>query len=439
MMTWTDEQIDQWCLALHTYRKDSVARAEATELQTLRHHVRQDMLRHLASFLECQSTLQEFNAVFQRQTHYDWNVFGVRGMSGGLFLNKLVKYIPQNAQLTQELRVALSVPEDARQGQYWMQALMLFLEGMIATGQIRRSQLQPARFPFFLSAWWHIQDEEKWPRFASHLRQSILHVLPLTDPVANQIELYFAFRERFLALKESFGISAWELEHFLIWQAQQEQAYAPTLKQKRREQEKYRMSEPGKIGRGNLPSGQARRIYLQWLLAKIGKKVGYQVWIARQDHGKSWNNESFQQLSIPSLPFAEENPAQVQLENMAILWLQKNEVIVAYEIDPKSTEIVTSLLRLYDFGIACAKRQLQLCLVLPKQHFGQACFELSRPLFHQQREKLRCVLMSIEDLANQAEHILRWATNPVVIEALLFSPENAQEERVKEAESINQV
>src|SRR5713101_6792571 len=110
------------------------------------------------------------------------------------------------------------MPNDVREGRYRMQALVLFLEGMIATGQIHRSQLQPARFPFFLSAWWHIQDEEQWPRFAGHFRQSIFQGLPLLDPAVNQIELYFAYRERFLTLKESFGISAWELEHFLMWQ-----------------------------------------------------------------------------------------------------------------------------------------------------------------------------------------------------------------------------
>jgi hypothetical protein len=412
MMTWTDEQIDQWCLALRTYREDSVAKANALELQALRDRARQEMLLSLTYFLESQSTLQDLNAIFQQQTHYGWNVFGIRGMSGGMFFNKLIKYIPHTEQLTQQLRVALPIPTDIREGRYRMQALVLFLEGMIATGQIHRSQLQPARFPFFLSAWWHIQDEEQWPRFAGKLRQNIFQGLPLSDPVMNQIELYFAFRERFLALKESFGISAWELEHFLIWQEQQK--------------EKDTMSESRKTGRGNLPNGQTRRLHLQWLLAKIGNKVGYEVWIAQQDREKSWNGESFQDLSISSLPFAESGTLKIQLENVAVLWLRKNEVITAYEIDPKSTEIVTCLLHLYDFGVACAKRQLQLCLVLPKQYFDQASFELARPLFRQQREKLRCALMSIEDLASQGEHILRWATSPEIIEDLLFSPENIQ-------------
>jgi hypothetical protein len=425
MMTWTDEQIDQWCLALQAYREDSDTKANALELRALRDRARQEMLLSLTCFLEGQSTLQDFNAIFQQQTHYSWNVFGVRGMSGGMFFNKLIKHIPRNEQLTQQLQMALPVPKDVREGRYQMQALVLFLEGMIATGQTHRSQLQPARFPFFLSAWWHIQDEEQWPRFAGNLRQNIFQGLPLSNPVVNQIDLYFAFRERFLALKESFGISAWELEHFLVWQEEQKKKSEDTPKFDQK-QEKHAMSESRNAGRKTLPSGPDRRLYLQWLLAKIGNNVGYQVWIAQQDHGKSWNGESFQDLSISSLSFAENDTLKTQLENVAVLWLRKNEVITAYEIDPKSTEIVTSLLHLYDFGVTCAKHQLQLCLVLPKQYFEQAFFELARPLFRQQREKLRCALMSIEDLASQGEHILRWATSPTIIENLLFSPDNTQ-------------
>lgn len=186
------------------------------------------------------------------------------------------------------------------------------------------------------------------------------------------------------------------------------------------------MIESGKGGRANLPGGQARRLYLQWLLAKIGKKVGYDVWIARQDHEKIWDGELFPELSIASLPFGERDASQ--LEEVALLWLRKNEVVAAYEIAPKSTAIVPSFLHVYDFGITCAKRPLHLCLVLPKPHFEQACAELSRPLFRQYQERLHWALMGIEDLASQAEHMLRWATSPTVIENLLVFPEQMQEQ-----------
>ncbi|HEU5374073.1 MAG TPA: hypothetical protein VFV38_01415 [Ktedonobacteraceae bacterium] len=239
----------------------------------------------------------------------------------------------------------------------------------------------------------------------------------------NQIELYFAFRERFLALKGFLGISSWELEHFLIWQEQKRREHEQTSGNS---EEKHTIPISGKIQRGNFPHGQARRLYLQWLLAKIGQKVGCQVWIAQQDHEKSWNEEPFKQISISSLPLPENRTPKGFLEEIAVLWLRKNEIVAAYEIDPKSSELITSLLRLYDLGVTFGKSQSQLCLVLPKQQFKQACQELAHPLFRQQQEKQRCVLMSVEDLANQGEHILRWATSPSAIENLLFDPEYTQ-------------
>jgi len=82
-------------------------------------------------------------------------------MSGGMFLNKLVKYTPNEATFAHLLRLMIRAPEDMRDGQRQMQTFVRFLEGLIASQQVLRSQLQPARVPFFLSAWWHMQAPEQ--------------------------------------------------------------------------------------------------------------------------------------------------------------------------------------------------------------------------------------------------------------------------------------
>lgn len=73
----------------------------------------------------------------------------------------------------------------------------------------------------------------------------------------------------------------------------------------------------------------------------------------------------------------------------------------------------------YDFGLTRAKTRTRLCLVLPNQQFEQAHQEFSRPLFRQQQERHQCTLMSEESLTEHGEHILRWATNPAVIEDII--------------------
>src|SRR5260370_32604930 len=158
---WTDEQIDQWYLALEAYREDSEAKVEMAELRILRHRLREKMLQYLTAFLEGRCTLQDFNKASQRQPYYGWYVLEVRGVPGGMFLDKLLKDIPDEEQLAQQLRAAFPAPQDASHGRWWMLDLIFFVEEMIEKGQIRCLQLQPARFPFFLSAWWHLQDEEQ--------------------------------------------------------------------------------------------------------------------------------------------------------------------------------------------------------------------------------------------------------------------------------------
>jgi len=258
---WTDEQIEQWYLALRAYREDSKAKVEMAKLRILRHQLRKEMLHYLTAFLEGRCTLQDFNKASQRQPYYGWYVLEVRGIPGGMFLDKLIKDIPDEEQLGQQLRAAFPAPKDAHYGRWWMQGLVFFLERMIGNGQVSCLQLQPARLPFFLSAWWHLQEEEQWPRFTGYLRQNILTELSLSDSADDQIELYLTFRERFLALKKSFSISAWELEHFLAWQEQR--------MQKREKRTGFGLD---KARRGDLPSSPARRLYLHRIMKNVGLK-----------------------------------------------------------------------------------------------------------------------------------------------------------------------
>ncbi len=115
--------------------------------------VQRAMTHVLQTFLHGSITLQEFNAIFQQKTQHDWNAFHLRGMSGGMFLNKLVKYITDRETLTTHLRAGFRLPEDTRDGQRQMQALTRYLERLIAMNVVTRAQLQPSRVPFLLSAW----------------------------------------------------------------------------------------------------------------------------------------------------------------------------------------------------------------------------------------------------------------------------------------------
>jgi hypothetical protein len=88
------EQIEQWRLIQKTYLEDAEVVKQDQETDLKRSRAQPEMVRLLKSFLEETVKLSEFNAIFQHKTHTTWSIFGLRGMSGGLFLNKLVKHVP---------------------------------------------------------------------------------------------------------------------------------------------------------------------------------------------------------------------------------------------------------------------------------------------------------------------------------------------------------
>ena len=414
--------------------RTAVGQDQAIDLQ--RTCVRQEILQVLNSFLDGSIGLKAFNATFQRRTHSGWNVFHVQGMSGGLFFNQLVQRVPNEETFAHLFRLMIHVPEDRREAQQRLQAFVRFLEELIASQQVQRAQLQPARVPFFQSIWWHIQAQERWPISYGDVRRAILTengALP-SDP----IEAYFSFCTRFLALAQELGLSSWELKHLCRWSVRQYVAPESTRNEKRPTSStpiSSKSSSPPKQScvlarrteiKGQQPANDkggreiiACRTHLQWLLAKIGHKVGCQVWIAASDHNKACNNDRLGDLSLPSLPILADSTFQKVIGKIDVLWLKDQEVIAAYEIEQACTDVSISLLRLYDLKALFPDHQMNMCLVAPQERFEKVQFELSRPSFHMHDMQKYCALISEELLLEQEEHILRWATSPAVIDDLI--------------------
>lgn len=158
--------------------------------------------------------------------------------------------------------------------------------------------------------------------------------------------------------------------------------------------------------------------HLQWLLAKIGLKVGCGVWIAANDHSKVWKRDRLGDLSVKSLPILADSEFHHIVSRIDVLWFQNNEVVAAFEIE-RTTEIYPGLLRLYDLGGLFPKQPMDLCIVAPKERLRKVQFELSRPSLHGHEMRSRCALICEEVLLQHEEHILRWASSPSIIKNLI--------------------
>jgi type II restriction enzyme len=132
---------------------------------------------------------------------------------------------------------------------------------------------------------------------------------------------------------------------------------------------------------------------MQYHLAKLGKALGYKIWIAQNDHKREWNNTKLGEFSLSSLPL--ENVAVSVRDTVSlidVIWLDNSETIVAaFEVE-KSTSIYSGILRLYDLALSTGIRNMY--LVAPDKREKEIKAQLLRPSFQGNRDFIAYILFS---------------------------------------------
>jgi type II restriction enzyme len=119
---------------------------------------------------------------------------------------------------------------------------------------------------------------------------------------------------------------------------------------------------------------------MQYYLAKLGKSLGYHVWIARNDHKRVWNSQKLGEFSINNLNVFN-LPASVAdtIALIDVLWLNQNdEVIAGFEVE-KSTSIYSGILRLTDLSLSIQNQECHFYLVAPEKREKEIKAQLLRP------------------------------------------------------------
>ncbi len=427
--------IDQWRVIQQEYLTDTPVVMAHQALDQRRLHMQEEMSQLLDDFLNRAITLKEFNMTFQQKTQGAWNVFRMRGTSGGMYLNKLVKYIDDDT-FTSHLRAGLRLPEDSREGQQHMQELTHYFERLITQQKAPRAHLQPARIPFLLSSCWHLQNSQYWPIFFPLVHHTLMSDDKQSAQSQSPIEAYFAFRTHFLSLARSLGVSSWELEHLVTWKGQQSLGEEAARKMTRssslfgaqvipiHSETMDTLSTDREVEQQSQKNERdmSDHTRIQWLLARIGHQVGCDIWIAANDQSKSWNGERLGDLSLKTLPPLLDSLSRRFIHLIDVLWLRGDDVIAAYEIE-HTTSISSGLLRLYDLDALYPTSIMHLCIVVPNPSLKRIQAVLARPAFQRLHMQERCLIIQEEALLEQAEHILRWASSPSVITRLALSME----------------
>lgn len=93
-------------------------------------------------------------------------------------------------------------------------------------------------------------------------------------------------------------------------------------------------------------------LQMQYTLLQIGKKKGYDVWIAQNDQSKSFNGEYFADLCLREIPSFTQPSTLAIAKYIDVIWFKKgtSNPIRFFEIE-HSTSIYSGLLRLNDVKI----------------------------------------------------------------------------------------
>lgn len=426
-MTIPEQTLTRWQVHLEDAKADQNWVNWMQHLTKLRMELCDELQAFLDSYLNGEISTQEFQSTFDRKTRKEWEGFGMKGMSGAMFLNMLVKYLPDETVLAHHLKRALPAPESTEMAGKVIQEFSQFLETAIATGKVTRRQVQPTRCLFFLSSWWHIQDVEKWPIFYISARR-ILEQESLYSSQSDLVEDYLSFRNMFQEMASSLEVSSWEFEQ-LCTRLQESQAEPATPPEAATEDESAETDlavdtekdaddgSSGELLEDN--SHGSAHTHVQWMLAKIGRKLGCKVWIARNDRSKVWNGETLGSLSIDSLPaLGMGSTSQRIIELIDVVWLRTGkQVAAAFEVE-HTTSVYSGLLRMSDLGALSPNLNFPFYIVAPEERTAKVKKELSRPTFQALELHKRCGFFSFEVLEKEMTNILNWASDASAIDKL---------------------
>ncbi len=156
---------------------------------------------------------------------------------------------------------------------------------------------------------------------------------------------------------------------------------------------------------------------MQAHLLKIGRALGYQVWVARNDrrspdcYGGTLGEQSLAVLPVEGM----KSEIRSTIELIDVLWLKDSEIVCAFEVE-KSTSIYSGILRLQDLSLSMPNPSPHLYLVAPDSREGEVRAQLARPAFSRLPNKPNFILFT--DLETHCDALCRFGVDREVLHRL---------------------
>jgi hypothetical protein len=171
--------------------------------------------------------------------------------------------------------------------------------------------------------------------------------------------------------------------------------------------------EPARIGSPKSAETETgavstRHTEIQHALLMLGRDMGFDLWVARNDRSKIWNG-----ITLGSLPgMVEQLPTQFNeatnrtIELIDALWLKGNSIVAAFEVE-STTSVYSGLLRMSDLLALQPNLSINLFLVAPDDRRDKVESELMRPTFKLREKPLAsiCGFLGFDSLVQKLKVI----------------------------------
>ncbi len=162
---------------------------------------------------------------------------------------------------------------------------------------------------------------------------------------------------------------------------------------------------------------------IQYLLIKIGRALRYDVYVARNDRHRSYDNQAFSLLTVPDLPPQDWPPEVMDTVRLIdVIWLdpETREIVGAFEVE-KSTSIYSGILRLEDLARSIPGCTCHCYLVAPNRREKEVMAQLSRPAFRRNADGLAIGFIPFDDLCDHCDALCKFGDDRSILKKLARS------------------
>lgn len=155
----------------------------------------------------------------------------------------------------------------------------------------------------------------------------------------------------------------------------------------------------------------------QHVLITIGRALGYDVFVARNDRHRVCHGDDFSLLTLASLPPLSLAPeVRDTVELIDVIWLTREQpnIVCAFEIE-HSTSIYSGILRMKDLARSLPDHQTQFYLVAPESREREVLAQMMRPALSETQERFRLGYLPAGELKRHCDAMCKFGEDHTVL------------------------